>query len=171
MLENRRECDMPHLSVKEQLTGRHKIMTITRGLAAAAMLAGLAVGTASTAWADTPTMSGTYRFEAQNSPSEPWIFTSCGDGCAETHFLADPRFQSPAETVQAHLVNGQWTMDDPHNAVACPDRTTLQPASSHYTWDPFTLAGTQLNTTTAAGCYGGVGVVETPLAFHLTKVS
>jgi hypothetical protein len=34
-------------------------MTITRALAAAAMLAGLAVGTASIAWADT-TMSGHY---------------------------------------------------------------------------------------------------------------
>jgi len=35
-------------------------MAIARGLAATAMFAGLAVGAAGTAWADTPTMNGSY---------------------------------------------------------------------------------------------------------------
>src|ERR1700722_2290817 len=69
--------------LKPQLIGRHKIMTITRGIAAAAMLAGLAVGTASAAWADT-TMSGHYiRTETgQSGQSETadWYATPCGNG-------------------------------------------------------------------------------------------
>jgi hypothetical protein len=47
-------------------------MTITRALAAAAMLAGLAVGTASIAWADT-TMSGHYIMTETGKGGRPII--------------------------------------------------------------------------------------------------
>jgi hypothetical protein len=55
-------------------------MTITRKIAAAAMLAGLAVGTASTVWA-APTMSGHYLVTETNpttggSMPIDWYFTS-----------------------------------------------------------------------------------------------
>jgi hypothetical protein len=60
-------------------------MTFTRGIAAAAMLAGLAVGTASGAWAD-PRMSGHYTWTSTSptgeSSSGDYYFTPCGDGCA-----------------------------------------------------------------------------------------
>ena len=61
-------------------------MAIVRGLAATAVFAGLAVGTAGTAWADTPTMNGSYT-ETSTSPSglsvtNDWTVSPCGNGCA-----------------------------------------------------------------------------------------
>jgi hypothetical protein len=61
-------------------------MTVTRAIAATAMFAGLAIGTASPAWAD-QTMSG-HNIETVTDPSSgqsitnDWYFTPCGDGCA-----------------------------------------------------------------------------------------
>jgi hypothetical protein len=49
-------------------------MTVTRGIAAAAMLAGLAVGTASVAWA-APTMSGHYTKTTNRSATSKLLFT------------------------------------------------------------------------------------------------
>jgi hypothetical protein len=76
-------------------------MTITRALAAAAMLAGLAVGTASIAWADT-TMSGHYIMTETGKGGRPiindWNFTPCGDGCASLVSNGTP-------VGQARLVN------------------------------------------------------------------
>jgi len=43
-------------------------MAIARGFAATAMFAGLAVGAAGSAWADTPTMNGSYT-ETATTPS------------------------------------------------------------------------------------------------------
>ena len=85
-------------------------MTMTRGFAATAIFAGLAVGTASAAWAET-TMSGHYlRIETDpqtgQSETDDWYATPCGDGCAS---LADTP-GGPALS-QARLVNGQWTLD------------------------------------------------------------
>jgi hypothetical protein len=65
-------------------------MTVTRAMAATAMLAGLAAGTASTAWAGpsdrTPQMSGHYietdTSENGQTTTSDWYFTPCGDGCA-----------------------------------------------------------------------------------------
>ena len=66
-------------------------MTITRAIAAA-MLAGLAVGTASPAWADPPTMNGHYIRTVTNTKGQAvtndWYFTPCGDGCVQ---LTTPR--------------------------------------------------------------------------------
>jgi hypothetical protein len=127
-------------------------MAITRRIAAAAMLAGLAVGAAATAWADLPTMSGHY-IKTSTDPSsgqsntKDWYFTPCGDGCA-----------SVAETPgglpwgQARFVNGQWTLDTTGDA-ACRDGSTVPAANSaHYTWDPNTLAGTGQLTTKVPAC-------------------
>ena len=116
-------------------------MTITRGIAAAAMLAGLAVGTASAAWADT-TMSGRYiRTEtSQTGQSETadWYATPCGDGCAS--IASTPG--GPAIS-QARLANGQWTLTSSSHRLECPDGTVVPNAvNAYYTWDPNTLAGT-----------------------------
>jgi hypothetical protein len=120
-------------------------MTITRRLAAAAILAGVAVGTASTALADQPTMSGHYikTSSAVSAPGTPpttsdWYATPCGDGCAS--MASKPG--GPAQS-QARLVNGQWTLDSAVHTLICPDGTVAPNAvSAHYTWDPNTLAGT-----------------------------
>jgi len=115
-------------------------MTVARGFATAAMFAGIAIGTASTAWADTTMMSGHY-IDTEISPSgksgiNEWYFTPCGDGCASVVNIAN-WIQS-----QARLVNGQWTMDTTGDAVCADGSVVPKALSDHYTWDPNTLAGT-----------------------------
>jgi len=90
-------------------------MTITRGFAAGAMLAGLAlVVTAPVSTADP--LNGHY-IETETYPDghqvhSDWFITPCGDGCA-----------SIKEVGQANLVNGQWTLDGTvqitNNVKAC----------------------------------------------------
>jgi hypothetical protein len=124
-------------------------MTITRGLAAAAMLAGLAGVTAATAWADT-TMSGHY-IETETGPApytSDWYVTPCGDGCASII-----KAGGGGRPSQAHLVDGQWTVDTTGGPAICPDGTSVPDAvSAHYTWDPNTLTGTVQTTNTAPAC-------------------
>ena len=143
------------------LHGRGKIMTITRGFAATVIFAGLAVGTASAAWAET-TMSGHY-IRTETSPQtgqsdiNDWYATPCGDGCVS---LAS----TPGGPVlsQARLVNGQWTLDSAVHAVVCPDDTVVPDAvSAHYTWDPNTLAGTVQATYNVPACGNPAGYQTT----------
>jgi hypothetical protein len=124
-------------------------MTITRGLAGAAMLAGLAVGTASTAWADPPTMSGSYILRIPPLPDGGFDFTPCGPGCAKA--------SASYGTTEAHLVNGQWSMDDNNpGGVRCVDGST-HPTVFHMTWDPYTLTGQRSGTQTEAACGSPAG--------------
>jgi hypothetical protein len=146
--------------LREQLVGRTQIMTVTLAIAATAMFAGLAVGTANTAWAD-QTMSGHYiktettQDNAQTATSD-WYFTPCGDGCANV------TSSTSAQGSQAHLVNGQWTMDQPGGTTSCPDGTAHPGATNaHYTWDPNTLTGTAQVTVTAAVCGFPAGYTQT----------
>jgi hypothetical protein len=125
-------------------------MTVTRAIGATAMLAGLAIGTAGTAWADT-TMSGHYVMNETNTGGQTTAldlyFTPCGDGCANVS-----RRTGGGAAFQARLVNGQWTMDGPGD-VNCPDGTVVRNASNdHYTWDPNTLAGTDVITVNVPSC-------------------
>jgi hypothetical protein len=148
----------PH-ELKSRLNGRAKIMTITRGIAAAAMLAGLAIGTASTAWADT-TMSGHYVVTETASGNAPvtndWYFTPCGGGCASVANKSGP-------IGQAHLVNGQWTMDGIQTGETCLDGSFTGPGttSTHYTWDPKTLTGTIQMTDKVPNCGNPAGTQTT----------
>ena len=127
-------------------------MTLTRAIAAAALFAGLAVSTASPAWAET-TLSGHYiRTETDpltgQSVNDDWYATPCGDGCAS--LASTPG--GPAVS-QARLINGQWTLDSAIHTLMCPDGTVLQNAvSAHYTLDPNTLAGTVLLTYQVPAC-------------------
>lgn len=128
-------------------------MTITRGIAAAAMLAGLAVGTAGTAWAD-PTMSGQYT-ETDTTPdgqvnTDNWNFTPCGDRCASV--VSSGKGQTKP-IGQARLANGQWTIDNPTDLAECPDGSKVpNKLSTHYTWDSNTLAGTVHGNTNEPVC-------------------
>jgi hypothetical protein len=134
-------------------------MTVTRAITATAMFAGLAIGTASTAWAD-QTMSGHYiktqtsQDNSQSATTE-WYFTPCGDGCADVT-------SSSAQPSQAHLVNGQWTMDQTGATARCADGTDHPGIGTiHYTWDPNTLMGTAQATYTAAVCDLPAGYTQT----------
>jgi len=124
-------------------------MAITRAIGAAAMLAGLAIGTASTVWADT-TMSGHYTWTSTSptgqSASGDYYFTPCGDGCASV--ASTPG--GPA-VAQVRLVNKQWTMNGAW-PVRCSDGTTSNPVPYHDTWDPKTLAGKDAITYSVPGC-------------------
>jgi hypothetical protein len=136
-------------------------MTITRGFAAAAMLAGLAVGTASAAWAET-TMSGHYIRTETNpqtgqSENDDWYATPCGDGCVS---LAS----APGGPVisRARLVNGQWVLDSAVHTLNCPDGTVVPDAvSAHYMWDPNSLAGTVQVTYNVPACGNPAGYQST----------
>src|ERR1700741_2211020 len=123
-------------------------MTAPRAMAAAAMLAGLAVGTASTTWASpsdrTPQMSGHYietdTSENGQTTTSDWYFTPCGDGCASA--ASTPGGHS----LQVQLVGGKWKMDtiDP---AQCPDGTQIPNAlRTRVTWDSKTLEGTGIST-------------------------
>jgi hypothetical protein len=133
-------------------------MTITRAIAAAAMLVGLAVGAASTAWADPPTMNGHY-IKTSTGPDAPtttddWYATPCGNGCASISNLW-------GDLGQAHLVNGQWTLDATRQAL-CSDGSQVPSAlSAHYTWDPNTLAGTAQITNKVPACGNPAGSQRT----------
>jgi hypothetical protein len=116
-------------------------MAIARVFAATAALAGLAVATASTAWADP--MSGSYTMTSISpggvKMTTDWSVQACGggnggDGCIYV--------KAGAGGSQAHLIDGQWVMDT-MNDLRCADGTyTMFATNAHMTWDPNTLAGT-----------------------------
>ena len=135
--------------LREQLIRRNKIMTITRGIAAAATFAAVAVGAASPAWA-TQTMSGHYiateTAAGGQSSTTDWYFTPCGDGCANV------TIGTGTGTSQARLVNNQWALDIAHTTV-CPDGSEAPSSgTAHITWDPNTLAGSAQITEKIATC-------------------
>jgi hypothetical protein len=147
--------------LKPQLIGRRKIMTITRGIAATAMVAGLAVGTASAAWAET-TMSGHY-LRTETNPqtgqleTDDWYATPCGDGCVSLASTPDGPVIS-----QARLVNGQWTLASAVHTLECPDGTDVpNAASAHYMWDPNTLLGEVQVTYNVPACGNPAGYQTT----------
>jgi hypothetical protein len=128
-------------------------MAVTRRIAAAAMLAGLAIGTTRTASAD-QTMSGHYTetetAQSGLSTTNDWHVTLCGDGCASINY-------NGGSLAQAKLANGQWTMDVTGDA-ACPDGSRVRNAfADHYSWDPNTLAGIVYITNTGGACGGPAG--------------
>jgi prepilin-type processing-associated H-X9-DG protein len=139
-------------------------MTIGRVLTACAILAAIALGTSSPAWAKD--MSGSYTAQEAGDPPAVWTFTPCGNGCANIVF-ADGR------TGQATIDRGQWRLDDVGNdsAIKCTADGTQNPGTAHYSWDPITLAGQVWATddTGACGALPGTDTVEVP--FNLTRAS
>jgi hypothetical protein len=132
-------------------------MAFVRGFAATAMFAGLAVGAASTAWADTPTMNGNYT-ETSTTPdgrtlTTAWTVSPCGDGCVY--------IKAGAGGSQARLVDGQWVLDTLNN-INCSDGAYIQyGANAHITWDPNTLAGTAQHTYIVPACGRPPGYTQT----------
>ena len=127
-------------------------MTITRVIAAAAMLAGLAVGGAAPAWADT-VFSGHYTVTETNPAGDTvtrsWDVSPCGAGCVTIHVTGG----GENDTSTMHLVNGQWQSDGTDTAMVCADGTRIPAASdSHTAIDPTTLRGTVARTYKKAGC-------------------
>jgi len=118
-------------------------MAIGRGFATTAILTSLALALAAPA-------SGDYTYTetdpSGHSVTSDWYVTPCGDGCASVALTPG------GPSGQAHLVNGQWTMDST-DSVQCDDGTNVPNATkAHYTWDPNTLAGTVVSTDVLAVC-------------------
>lgn len=119
-----------------------KKWTVRQGAATAAVLAGLAVGTAGAASA-VPTMSGHHIASetlAGSTFTDDWQVTACADGCVSV--VID---RAPAG--QARLANGQWT----RNAVVSARGNDGAAVSSggqvlHDVWDANTPAGTEVPT-------------------------
>jgi hypothetical protein len=129
---------------------------IARGFAATAIFGCLAVGSASTAWADTPTMSGSYT-ETSTTPSgktidNSWTVNSCGNGCLWV--------KAGLGASQALLVDGQWVMDTMNNVACSGGGYTLYGTSTHTVWDPNTLAGTSTHTYVTGACGRPPGDVQ-----------
>jgi hypothetical protein len=138
---------------------KEKCMAIGRGLVATAVFAGgLAVGTAGAAWADLPTMNGSYT-ATSTTPSgkhidSSWTVNGCGDGCIWV--------KAGAGGQAGYLVDGQWVLDGMNNLYCPDDRTWSQYATtSHMTWDPNTLAGTSQITYVAPFCGHPAGTTQT----------
>jgi hypothetical protein len=129
-------------------------MIVTRAIAAAAMFAGTAIGAASAAWGDPPTMSGPYNV----SDGSTWFVTPCGPDCLKI---------TGAHTTgswQANLVDGQWAADV--DAIFCKDRSP--PGESHWRWDPNTLTGTHSDSSNGVPVCGD-GPIDGTTSFTLTK--
>jgi hypothetical protein len=132
-------------------------MAIARVFAATAVLAGLAVGAVSTAWADTPTMNGSYTVTSVapggKAMTTDWSVSSCGDACVYV--------KAGAGGTQARLVGNEWVMDT-MNDLRCADGQYLQYATSaHMTWDATTLAGTTQLSYILPACGHPVGFQQT----------
>jgi hypothetical protein len=142
-------------------------MGVTRRIAAAAILAYLPAGFAPPASAapndqsNAKQMSGHYietstAAGTSTTQTNDWYVTPCGDGCASV--AGTPGGQPWG---QAKLANGQWTMEATASA-GCTDGSRVDDAlSSHYTWDPNSLAGTSQNTYTKAACGFSAGTTTT----------
>jgi hypothetical protein len=81
--------------------------------------------------------------DSGETTTSDWYFTPCGDGCASVAV-------TPGGSAfgQAQFRDGQWTLVW-HSDVVCPGGTHIPGALSSYdTWDPDTLAGTDLAATT-----------------------
>jgi hypothetical protein len=130
-------------------------------LALAAVFIGLAVGTASPAWADGPTMNGNYN-ETSTSPDGRSVVASWTvNPCATQPDGGCVWIKVGAGGGPAHFIDGQWVLDGMGD-LTCPDGSYLQLATtSHLTWDPDTLAGTSQITYLASACGHPAGYVQT----------
>lgn len=127
-------------------------MRISRGLAAGAMFAGVALlATAPVSSADP--LNGHY-IETETFPDghevrSDWYISPCGDGCVTIKDLG-----------QANLIDNQWVLDG-KGGVSCEQGGDIRDAITfHYTWDPNTLDGNVQITNNVAACGNPAGYQE-----------
>ena len=127
-------------------------MTITRGVAAGAMFAGLALGLPAPMSAADP-LNGHY-IETETYPD--------GHQCTTTGTsLPAVTAASIRDLGQANLVDGQWTLDG-NGGVTCEQGGDIPNAIDyHYSWDPNSLAGTVKITNNEQACGNPKGYQET----------
>lgn len=141
-------------------------MTISRGLTAAAVMALVAVGSASPAKALGPPPDGMYSFSEAGTSSVTWKISALCDApsrqraipdftdpviwadlCALNVVSTTPRVISRQEKLanysgRARLTSDLWTFQVPKaDGVSCPDGTTA-PSTDTYAFDDVSLTGT-----------------------------
>lgn len=132
-------------------------MALGRVFTATAVFTGLAIALAASSFASD--MNGHYTYTETDPTGQvatsDWYVTPCGDGCA------DVAFTPGGPTRQAHLVNGQWTLDST-DSLECEDGTKVPNATNaHFTWDPNTLTGKVATTDIVPVCGEQPGHQET----------
>lgn len=163
-------------------------MIISRGLAIAAILPLVALGSASPAEALGPPTDGLYSFTEAGVPPSTWkIAALCdpisrqraipdftdpviaADLCALNVVSTTARSISAAEKLanfsgRARLTSDLWTFQVPKaNGVSCPDGSTA-PSTDTYAFDDVTLAGTH---TSIHGAVCGLEPAMTKTPFSL----
>lgn len=91
-----------------------------------------------------PQMNGPYKVVAGDPGTPPvtWIFTSCGDGCAQVEMGGE----GSGRRTMARYTDMNWTIEiHSTRALQCGDGTFL-PGTTHYSWNPDTLQGRSWST-------------------------
>jgi hypothetical protein len=115
-----------------------------------------------------PKMQGSYKVVAGPPGTLPvtWVFTPCGDGCAQVEMGGEGSSQRGT----ARYVNVQWTLDvHTTGALQCGDGTHV-PGTAHYSWNPDTLEGRYWSTADSSSPCGYEQSLDTyPVRLTLTK--
>jgi hypothetical protein len=115
-----------------------------------------------------PKMQGPYKVVAGPPGTLPvtWVFTPCGDGCAEVEMGG----QVSSQRATARYINMQWTIHvHTTGALQCADGTHI-PGTAHYSWNPDTLEGRYWSTADSSRPCGYEQSLDTyPVPLTLTK--
>lgn len=115
-----------------------------------------------------PKMEGSFNVVAgpAGTPTETWIFTSCGDGCADVQIGG----QGSNQRATARYVGVAWTIDlHSTTALQCGNGTHV-PGTAHYSWNPDTLEGRYWSTADGGQpCGYGQSLDTYPVPLKLTK--
>ena len=113
-------------------------------------------------------MTGSYQVTMGSDPdsdTETWVFTSCGDGCAQVEF---PK-RTSRENATARYIEIQWTLNvHRQGAVQCGDGS-FGPGTAHYTWNPDTLKGRYWASADAGVCGNSAPFDTDPVPLKLEK--
>jgi hypothetical protein len=115
-----------------------------------------------------PKMAGSYKVVTGPPGTLPvtWVFTPCGDGCAEVEMGEEGSSQRGT----ARYTNLQWTIDvHTTGALQCGDGTHV-PGTAHYSWNPDTLEGRYWSTADSSRPCGYEQSLDTyPVPLTLNK--
>ena len=116
--------------------------------------------------APTPQMEGHYQVVTGDPDTPPvtWVFTSCGDGCAEVVMG-----EGSGRRATARYIRMQWIIDM-HTAAAvqCGDGTSV-PGTAHYSWNPDTLEGRFWSSADRSPCGTDQPLDTYPVPLKLSK--
>jgi hypothetical protein len=115
-----------------------------------------------------PKMEGSYKVVTGPAGTLPvtWVFTPCGDGCAEVEMGGEASSQRGT----ARYNNLDWTIElHTTGALQCGDGTHV-PGTAHYSWNPDTLEGRYWSTADSSRPCGYEQSLDTyPVPLTLTK--